>query len=361
MSPTTRILHCSDLHLVHTGEAADYGFSVLEEILDLARDESVSMILVSGDLFDSRRDFEALLPKVDSLLGEKLDKVPMLLLPGNHEELLRGAGPLKPLSSTRHVEIARDLPYGHRVFDGFDLITVPFQSDYGGFEEWPVPPKGDGPRIVAGHGSVLGVSIPEGFVEERDSVLDSELFSEFEADYVALGHIHQGRELKRDGIPVVYPGSARVWRQGEVGPRGVYLVDIGEGISYSRRILRSAGEYREIRLLLDDQVSRNVSELSRSWGPQDWIQLSFFGLVTSEEAAESQAAGHAGSLSGLVRRVTVDRSNLLIVPEAKDSPLVARFLSEWERLGEEYRGTDLEAAWEESRLVGLEKIARALG
>src|SRR6056297_401052 len=116
MPLTTRILHCSDLHLVCTGEAKEYGLSVLREILDIARDESVSLILMSGDLFDSRRDFETLLPEVDSLLGEKLDNVPMLLLPGNHEELVRGSGPLKSLSSTRHIVIARDLPFGHHIF-----------------------------------------------------------------------------------------------------------------------------------------------------------------------------------------------------------------------------------------------------
>ncbi len=319
------------------------------------------MILVSGDLFDTRRDFEALLPNVDSLLGEKLENVVMLLLPGNHEELVRGSGPLKPLSSTRHIHIARELPFGHQIFDGFDLITVPFQSSYAGFEEWPVPSRGAGRRIVAAHGSVLGASIPEGFVEERDSVLDSELFARCGADYVALGHIHQGRELTQDGIPVVYPGSSRVSRQGEVGTRGVYLLEIGKEVAYSRRTLKSAGEFREIRLLLDGSVSRRVAELSRNWKPTDWVHLSFFGLVNSEEAAERETAGHAASLSGVVRRVTVDRSELLVVPEAKDSPLVARFLLEWERLGGEYRGTELEAAWEESRIVGLEKIARALG
>ncbi len=319
------------------------------------------MVLVSGDLFDSRRDFEALLPKVDFLLGEKLEDVPMVLIPGNHEELLRGSGPLKPLSSTRQLHIARELPFGHHIFDGFDLITIPFQSGYGGFEEWPIPPKGDRPRIVAAHGSVLGASIPEGFVEERDSVLDGELFARCGADYVALGHIHQGRELIQDGIPVVYPGSSRVWRQGEVGPRGAYLIEIGEEVAYSRRTLESAGQFREIHLLLDDSVSQRVAELSRNWKPTDWVHLSFLGLISSEEEAERETAGRAESLAGVVRRVTVDRSELLVVPEAKDSPLVARFLSEWERLGEEYRGTELEDAWEESRIVGLEKIARALG
>lgn len=360
MALTSRILHFSDLHLVQTDEAKEYGLAVLDEILDIARNESVDIILVTGDLFDSRRDFEALLQEVDTRLARKLENVPMLLLPGNHEELVRGPGPLKSLPSTGHVEIARDLPFGHHTFEGFDLITVPFQSDYGGFEEWPVPPKSDGLRILAAHGSVLGASIPEEFLEDRDSVLDGELFSHFGADYVALGHIHQGRELKQEGVALVYPGSSRVWRQGEIGPRGVYLIEIGERISYSRRTLSSAGELREIRLVLDGDAPRRIAELSASWKPTDWVHISFLGLVTSEEAAEREAADLAAPLSGTVRRVTIDRSELLIVPEAKDSPLVARFLSEWERLGNEYRGTELESAWADSRLVGLERIARAL-
>ena len=361
MSSTTRLLHCSDLHLVHSGESRDYGLSVFEEILEIARQESVSLILSAGDLFDSRRDFEALLPQVDTLLTERLEKVRMIMLPGNHEELVRSSAPLKSLSATRNVEISRELPFGHLVFDGFDLITVPFQNDYGGFEEWEVPPRNGRRRIVLAHGSVFGASVPEGLVEDRDSVLDDELFARFGADYVALGHIHQPSERVRDGTPIVYPGSSRVWRQGEVGPRGVYIIEVGEELSYYRKTLSSAGELREIAVLLGEGADESIAEASREWNPADWVHLRFFGLKESEEAAQKETEEHARRLSGRFRRVTVDKSDVLLVPEAEASPLVARFLSEWEKLGDTYRGTELEEAWEKARLLGLEKIARALG
>jgi DNA repair exonuclease SbcCD nuclease subunit len=360
MQSVRRILHFADLHLVNTTEFRDYSLAVFRETLAIARSEAVDLLIGAGDLFDSRRDFEAMLSEVDSLLESSLPGVPLLLVPGNHEELLRSQGPLKALPSTKNVRIARELPLGLHHFDSCEVVTVPFQTDYAGFDEWELPPKKSGLRVVVAHGSVLGsVPGPES-AEERDGVLDGEIFSRLRADYIALGHIHQGGELSHEGVPLVYPGSSRVWRQGEVGPRRVAILELSDTIHYSFRTIESAGQVRRLGVVLDSSAEERVREAAEGWGPQDWAHLIYQGLVPDGDYPEKVAASHTAFLKDRVRRVSIDPTALLVVPDAQDSQLVQRFLEEWEELRSTYQGTENQEAWEEARLIGLERIARAL-
>ena len=355
-----RILHFADLHLVHSGEFRDYSLSVLREILDIARQETVDLMIAAGDLFDSRRDFEAMLSLVDSLIESTVPGVPLILLPGNHEELLRTQGPLKALPSTKNVRIARELPVGFHQFEGYEIVTLPFQTEYAGFDEWELPPKRSAPRVVVAHGSVLGTTPGPDLAEDRDGVLDGEIFSRLQGDYVALGHIHQGGEFVHEGVTMVYPGSARVWRHGEVGPRKIAILELGHSLRYSWRILKTAGQFRQFPLVIDASAEEAIREAAEEWRPEDWVHVVYRGLIPDGDHADRISESHIRLLKSRVRRITVDSSALLVVPDAQDSQLIRRFLEEWEALRITYGETEEADAWEEARLIGLERIARAL-
>ncbi len=353
-----RVLHFADLHLSWEGENREYGLSVLQEILHIAAEEEVELLIAGGDLFDTRKDFEALLAEVDSRVASTVPEARFIVLPGNHEELVRGDEPLRALSSTERIEIARAIPFGHYRFSSFDLVTVPFQSDYAGFEEWSIPAKELRHRIVAAHGSLLGASISAGLLEERDSVLDPVLFERFNADYAALGHIHQAQEVTLGTTRYVYPGSARVWRSGEKGARGLRILQVDSEITSQRRELASAGRHRSLRLFLDEDSLERFGKQCSTWEPADWVHLDFFGIAESDVASTAIADAFCDSAGRFVRKVTRDLSDVLVVSGASSSSLVSRFLDEWQSRYSE--GPEDDDAWKEARTIGLDRIAKAL-
>ena len=107
--------------------------------------------------------------------------------------------------------------------------------------------------------------------------LTPDLFQRAGADYAALGHIHSARTIRlrstspdapvqTSALVLSYPGSARVCRRGETGPRSANMIEVGENIRETQLVLKSAGQYREI--LLDvglDGAIPNIEHLSREW------------------------------------------------------------------------------------------------
>jgi DNA repair exonuclease SbcCD nuclease subunit len=197
-------------------------------------------------------------------------------------------------------------------------------------------------------------------MEEGGTALDPDLFRRFQTDYVALGHIHARREEIHEGLPLVYAGSSRVWRKGEEGERGVYLISVEKGrIAYEFVPLKAAGQFRQriIPLGLEGEMDQLGSE---EWQSGDWVSLIFTGVVEDENVVARLQKDLQESLGSKVRRFEVAREGIAVLPGIAAQSMARAFLEKW-RSREPVEGRENERKiWLRARELGLEALRRIL-
>ena len=343
MAIMPRILHAADLHLSEAEK--DYGLSVWAELVETARREEAAFLVFCGDLFNTFSDAEALRADFRRILGSP--PFELIYLPGNHEDLQRGPKEMGRLDFGA-VTLAGDKPWtllgrdlsGARDREGsaVEFLAIPHQEDYAGYGNWKVPPKGAAFRVVMAHGVVAGMAYRGPDEESGGTAIDPDLFQRFQADYAALGHIHGRRTQRLGTATLAYPGSSRVWRRGESGPRGAYLVEAVAGGSTAAGVARepvfvplaAAGEYRHyvLPLSLEGEIP-DLGPLASEWRAPDWIELEFTGLVEDESAVVRLEAAIRARYQGKVRRLEVMRDGVSALPGISSHPIAQRFLEKW--------------------------------
>jgi DNA repair exonuclease SbcCD nuclease subunit len=349
---------CADLHLKETEK--DYSLSVLREIVAACGKENCGALLFAGDVFDSRPDAQAM----RSSFRAALDKLPpgadVYFLPGNHEELRAGSLPGLESFDFGRARLLSRRPFSLETLDEYaELLALPFQRDYSDYRGWDVPPKKKPLRIVLAHGTVPGISYSGPDEEEAGGVLDADLFARFGADLAALGHLHGFYQSRQGEILTAYPGSARIWREGEAGPRRVLLFSTEERPPRLRPLtLASAGEYRFVPLYAapDGSLRKDGSEgggwtavsgEAAGWRAADWIRLDVSGVVEDETAVTAALVAAQAELEKKYRRVSVSKEKLFVLEGISSHPLARRFLEKWEEVADRYtqaRRKDLFAA-----------------
>lgn len=230
----TRILHTADLHLA---EGRPERWDALDALLRAAADREADAILVAGDLLDRGEDHAALRGR----LRDRLDDAPapVLVLPGNHDR--EAYGPEQDWGDRTRLLLEEPVATA-RVGD-VDVLGVPFPSrpvPFAGLRRRVVAAidglEGDGPRILAMHGTLVDAEAPHIQAESREDEPDDRYFSirtgeleDLDVGYVALGHYHQ-HDLRRAGpVPVTYAGSPSPVGAHARGRRSAVLVDLGAG------------------------------------------------------------------------------------------------------------------------------------
>jgi DNA repair protein SbcD/Mre11 len=298
-----RFLHTADWHIGKSLRAqrrdTEYE-AVLQEILQIARDEQVDAVLVAGDVFDSSSppaDAERLVYQFFcDLFGAGIRAV---VIGGNHDhpQRLRAIAPLLSLaqihlcpeamrpetggvlqlpsrdgSCTATVAVLPWVPE-RRVVESDSLFAGQGQpyTDYAGamsnlLQILSGSFRAETVNVLLGHLFVDGVTVgKEGgerpiHLGQAFAVTPSALPTT--AQYVALGHIHRGQQLTTD-VPAWYPGSLLQLDFGEAGQeKGVMIVDIRPGLPADvRRIPLSAGRrLRDLECTLDE-LGRYASEV----------------------------------------------------------------------------------------------------
>jgi DNA repair protein SbcD/Mre11 len=352
------ILHCADLH--YSASEREYSASVLREIVELARDRGVEAILFCGDTFDSAKDLEACRQDFREALRAVGRDCAVVLLPGNHEAL--GAPGSDGAAAMARYDLAPATVASARPFSlielasGAELLAIPFATSYPHME-WEAPRKRAGAfRIVMAHGTVpsLAFSLESG--EGDDGALDPDLFARFGADYAALGHIHSGRDARYGDCVLAYPGSARVWRSGESGPRTAILVEEAPGAPHQRIELLQAGQERELELraLPGGELEADPNDLA-AVRPRDAVRARISGYAESEAEAVAQARR---ALEGLkARSIDISSDGLCVSPLSGGNAFARAFLAEWERMRPPQGAREDETlAWRKSREIGLRAI-----
>ena len=221
-----KLLHAADLHLDSpfaglTPEQAALRRAeqrqLVQQLVDLARQEDVDLVLLAGDLFDSRRIYRDTARE----LAEDLGRIPapVFIAPGNHDPFDAASPYALPIWPdnvrvfTSSVPQAVDIPELNCTVHG-----AAFLSD--GREDSPLAnfrvPEDGRLHLMVLHANTEGAGYaPITLAQIADSGLA----------YLALGHIHQYSGLQRSaGTGWAYPGCPEGRGFDELGEKGVLSV-----------------------------------------------------------------------------------------------------------------------------------------
>ena len=192
----------------------------------VAADRGAAFVLVCGDVFESNQLDRSVVARAFDALREVT--VPVWLLPGNHD-------PLDAASIYRSREFVDGCPDHvhvldtagiHAVADGVEIVAAPWFSkaplaDLVAAALADVDPTSDVIRIVAGHGTTLGIdrTNPAG-ISEPDL---SAAITAGKARVAILGDRHSTTKVTEC---IWYPGAPEVTSRREHDPGNVLVVNI---------------------------------------------------------------------------------------------------------------------------------------
>ena len=251
-----RILHAADLHLDSPFNALSEEKAALrrreqrELLRSLARiraEQNASLVLLSGDLFDS----DSTWAETEELLRLTLSEmaVPVFIAPGNHYYYAaNGRWARMRLPENVHVFTSADFDavvleelnvrvWGAAFTDNYseaklDTLRIPRQD---GFTE-----------LVCVHGEVGNPGSRYDPIDERDIAASG-------ADYIALGHVHACSGLKKAGKTYyAWPGCPEGRGFDECGEKGVLIVDVSPGKATAKFIPTAARRYECLSVPADE-------------------------------------------------------------------------------------------------------------
>ncbi len=340
-----KIIHCADVHLGSKMEAKLPKNKVEERrievrntfdrMVEYAKKEGVSVILLAGDVFDSdrplKRDKEFFYKVV-----EKTPEIDFLYLRGNHdgeESYIETLPNLKTFS-----EAWSAYEYGELSVSGIEISRENAQSLYSTLQL-----DGNRKNIVMLHGQIGGAS-------GMDKVNLNKL-ADKNIDYLALGHIHSYSENKLDGRGrYAYSGCLEGRGFDECGEKGFVLLTVDESIE-SKFIPFAARTIEQYFVDItgtdgDYTATRKVREAVK-FHPDDLYRIELVGEIDYEH--DTLAQDVANNLKNECYFLSVkDRTLQKIDPVSYEGDISLR--------GEFVRAVMNDPAWtdeEKSRIVAL--------
>lgn len=249
-----RILHTSDWHIgrsFHGHSTLDALSGVLDALVAQVRENSVDVVIVAGDVFDSAAPSAACYPVLTSTLASLAAAgARVIVTSGNHDSaarlgfqsaLLRDEITVVTAPHAVGTPVTIDDEHGPVHFYGIPYLEpaivrhlwegVELRSQAQTMQHALDLVRADlaergGRSVVAAHCFAAGVDATPGVEREiRQGGLDVVPLSAFDGpDYVALGHIHGRQQIS---TRVRYAGAPVHYSFGEAGkPRGSWLVDL---------------------------------------------------------------------------------------------------------------------------------------
>lgn len=249
-----RIAHIADVHAGKRLHGHDLTLDlahVLGQVVETCVAEQVQVLLIAGDLYDTRQPAPAAVNIVSDFLSQLAEAgIPVVCVPGNHD-------------SPEHVSYARELlaSRGIHVAPAYDGAVEPvvLTDEHGPVTFWPLPfvrpaevrraLDGEADSYTAALAAAVEAlgAVPternvlvahqfvtDGAVEPERSEsevvvggvdnVDARAFDGF--DYVALGHLHRPQQVRSERIR--YAGSPLKYSTGEADtPKALPIVDLG--------------------------------------------------------------------------------------------------------------------------------------
>ncbi len=292
-----RFLHTADLHIgknIYEFNMLDDQKYILQEILQIAKDEQVNAILLAGDIYDRSVPGTEAVEVLEWFLLEALQIAPICMISGNHdsgERLSFGASLLEKsglyiAGGTEVKEVLFSDAQGKTAVHLLPFVKSAVVEAANSEEavkkqleqfasNWD---KADRHVLVThffvcadGKEPELSDSEAPGYVGGLDQV-DVSLFEGY--DYVALGHIHKPQCMKRGqtyyaGSPLRYSFSE--CSAGEAFTKGVNIIDLGADgeVEVCRKVLHPKRQMRIIEGSLSELMQQGLEEEK---GREDYIQ-----------------------------------------------------------------------------------------
>ena len=355
-----KFLHLGDLHLGKTLNDFDLIEDqryILDQILDIADQESVDGVLVAGDVYDKSVPSEAATKLLDYFLSKLANKgIKVFMVSGNHDsdDRLNYGSSLFASNQIFISAVFDGTLHRQRLVDGateIDVYMLPFvkasqvrhyfaDADIENYDDAVrtiirntpinkknmnilvahqfVSGKGEDPAL-AGSESVGTRSV--GLVEK----IGYDCFDDF--DYVALGHIHSPQRVGRDEIR--YAGSPLKYSLGEVNnEKSVPLITVSakERVQVELVPLKPMRDMRRLKGTMKELLDKkNVK------APEDFI----YATLTDEDII-NDAMGIFQQVYPNTVRIDYDNSHTRAI-EHVDISRIAENKSFPELIGDFYR------------------------
>lgn len=296
-----RILHTADVHLREPG---DERWQALEEILELAQNEKIDFLAISGDLFDTENIGELLRPRVSNLFSGRNFKI--LLIPGNHDKKVFGQGHyfgenvhvFRSLEKPLNLDNVEIWGFPFADLEGPDLLQRLRKIKKGEKSDW---------QVLLFHGELLDAFFPrEDFGDEgtrRYLPVWLSYFEELGLDYILAGHFHSGMRLWDipGGGSFIYSGSPVAVTRRERGPRKVNLLELGKSpVEIELKSKYYQNVEVEISPLEDEAPAQKVEDLLRNLPPNAVPLLEVTGYVDCNRVGKTEEQV-VGELRGLAQ------------------------------------------------------------
>lgn len=227
-----KILHCADLHIGATatvlGEKGQIrraeALITFENIINLAKEQSVDFLLIAGDLFSSNNIEESFVSRALNCISSIPD-TKVIFAAGNHDPI-NSESPFfaRQLPDNFYIlpEKDREISFpelGAKIY-GRSFCEVYMQGE----SRFTLPADPDTINIMCQHGEV-GSDLSSNY-----NSITPEFIDNCGMDYIALGHIHKRSEIaKRGSTHFAYCGCAEGLGFDELGDKGVYIGEVGKG------------------------------------------------------------------------------------------------------------------------------------
>lgn len=240
-----KIFHISDIHIPNSEEDRPYtkmmeSFlkDLIEQVLSCGCSKDEIRIVIVGDIFqqkikasnEAKKIFHKMLNVMNSLAKT-------IIVAGNHDMLENNKNRIDSISPTFDIDgvyeniiyLDKELDYASGCLID-DNVTWALYSMFNNFAKPIIPDKEDENDKIIGlyHGSVPGAVTDSGRMS--DDGINTDDFNG--CDCIMAGHIHKFQEIRKNGIPIVYPSSLFQHDAGENVTMHGYVIWDTENMTY---------------------------------------------------------------------------------------------------------------------------------
>ncbi len=323
-----KFMHLSDLHLgkrlIEVSLMEDQRF-ILDRIVEIAREEKPSAVLISGDVYDRSNPPAEAMTLFASFLRRLTELgCRVLVISGNHDsservsylgELVRSVGVCLSPVYEGHIEPVRLqdeygdvcfylMPYIHPelVRQFFPEEEIRSAGDAARLVLQEMQPSPDERNVILSHQFVSGSTVedPDQRAVGTLDCIDPDLYGAF--DYVALGHIHRPQSVGRADGTMRYCGSPLKYSQREAsGQKSVTLVEMGRKGDVQVHVLplKPLREMRVVRGFFDELIRK---------GPEPGTEEDWFFITLTDEQDIPNAAAQLRQRFGRVLAMDFDNA-----------------------------------------------------
>ena len=295
---------------------------VITDVREIAKEVDADAVLFAGDLFHERRHIvtQAFIKVYEALSMFVVDKIPLLMIHGNHDQSDR-LGRFHALKSFGAFATVVDKA-GWVEFEGMNILAVPYIENANTLLDAvnEKAPDNSAPNIFLGHFGVSGAKLGADFVYSNgaEPTIGDLPVRQFDAGF--LGHFHLHQELAPN---FWYVGAPMHHNWGDVGQeRGVMVYDTEtkEGIHVPLTGTPKFVEmdYRNLKLAREGSEEGNILRIVSE---KPWRE---------DKIEETRARLGAISLEVVTTKVDVNEAfevRLQIDPGASYEEMVAEYVA----------------------------------